>query len=375
VTARRRWLLAGAGVLVLALAAAGIVAAVTAGGPARTSSEGPVAASVTPSAPVTASPSPTRKHRRHHHRARRHRKSPHHSPPPVAGPPSSGGGPLVPGSGALLGAYVNPTAYTAADEIAAVQTFQSQTGHKLALVHTYHPWANKFPSPADTYFADHGQALLLTWGGEPDTLAIVHGQYDAMIRQRAEALKALGHPVLLEFRHEMDRPDLQSAMHSPADYIAAWDHIRAIFTAVGATNVSWVWCPTAWGFATGRADAYYPGNDEVNWICADAYSGNPSEPLATVIGSFLHWAAAHPKPIILGEFGVAGDQSDWASWFAQTGAMVREHPQIKALAYFDSTGSVAHGQTLTGNQPAISEFGRLLDQAYFTPPTSAYPEG
>jgi hypothetical protein len=45
-------------------------------------------------------------------------------------------------------------------------------------------------------------------------------------------------------------------------------------------NAAWVWCPTANGFADGQAAAFYPGNNEVDWICADAYpaawpSANP----------------------------------------------------------------------------------------------------
>ena len=60
-----------------------------------------------------------------------------------------------------------------------------------------------------------------------------------------------------------------------AAYVAAWDHIRAIFTAVGATNVSWVWCPTGIGFEDGRAKPYYPGDNEVDWVCADVYSSPP----------------------------------------------------------------------------------------------------
>ena len=27
------------------------------------------------------------------------------------------------------------------------------------------------------------------------------------------------------------------------EYVAAWRHVHDIFTAVGATNVTWVWCP------------------------------------------------------------------------------------------------------------------------------------
>jgi hypothetical protein len=365
----RGWLSVGVAVVVAGAAAGGAAAAgvfrsaphatrVAAAGPApdpRSSTARPLPAA------SSASPHP----RRHAHSARRSRSAPAAS--------TADAGPLVPATGALLGAYVKPAQTTSAGQITAVRSFEQQVGHNLPLVHVYHPWAAKFPSPADTYFADSGQVLLLTWGGEPNTLDIINGRYDAMIRARAIALKALGRPVLLEWRHEMDRPDLRAAMHSPADYVAAWKHMRAIFTSVGATNVSWVWCPTAYGFKTGRAAAYYPGNNEVNWICADAYSATPAVPLSDVLGPFLSWAAHHSKPIIIGEFGVSGDRARWAAWFTQVGEMIRQHPQIKALAYFDSDGADGPGQTLTGNQPAVAAFGQLLDQSYFTPATPAYP--
>lgn len=370
--AGRRWLWVAAAVAIAAAAAGGafaVIAARSTPQAASGASASPAPAprissapSVSPRVSHSAAPTPAR---RGHAATRR----PHVVRPARHAPYS---GPLVPATGALLGAYVKPARYTAPEQITAVQSFEHQVGHKLGIVHVYHPWASPFPSPADTYFADSGQVLLLTWGGEPDTLAIVHGNYDAMIRTRAIALKALGRPVLLEWRHEMDRPDLQAAMHSPADYISAWEHIRAIFTSVGATNVSWVWCPTAWGFQTGRAAAYYPGDNQVDWIGADAYSATPAEPLSGVLQRFLSWAAQHPKPIVIGEFGVAGDQARWASWFTQVGEIARQHPQIKALAYFDSTPA-SGGQTLAGHPSAVASFGRLLDQAYFTPATPAYP--
>src|SRR5205807_510363 len=81
---------------------------------------------------------------------------------------------------------------------------------------------------ADKFFVRHGKVLLLTWGGSPDTKAIIAGRDDAMIRARAAAVKRLGGPILMEFRHEMDRPNLQWTIHGPASYIKAWDHVRAI---------------------------------------------------------------------------------------------------------------------------------------------------
>ena len=280
---------------------------------------------------------------------------------------------LIPRSGAYLGAFVQPPGQASAGAlITAVTAFEHQLGHRLGVVHVYHPWGTAFPSAADKYFARTGSTLLITWGGTPDTLAIIAGRYDAMIQARAEAIKRLGRPVLLEFRHEMDRPDLQSSVHSPADYIAAWDHVRAIFAAVGADNVGWVWCPTAQGFADGRAQAYYPGDSEVNWIGVDAYSASPLQPLSSVVRPFLDWASHHPKPILIGEFGVRRDPQGWAAWLAQVGQFARRDPQVKSLAYFDADGLSSQGHpyefSLTGNPAATSTFAALLAQSYFTPP-------
>ncbi len=164
--------------------------------------------------------------------------------PGTVAPESGPAARLIPSSGAYLGAYVGPTSYTPDAEIAAVREFEQSVGAPLALVHNYHPWYSPFPNAADQYFVRHRQGAAADLGRYPDTKKIIAGDYDALIRERAEAVKQLGRPILLEFRHEMDRPNLQWAIHGPKNFIAAWDHIRAIFRQVGATNVGWVWCPT-----------------------------------------------------------------------------------------------------------------------------------
>lgn len=278
---------------------------------------------------------------------------------------------LVPQAGAYLGAYVQPARFTPQAEIGAVLAFEHRLGRPIGLVHVYHPWVSPFPNAADRYFARHGKVLLLTWGGTPDTRAIIAGRDDSLIRARARALRRLGRPVLLEWRHEMDRPNLRWAVHSPADYRAAWRHIRGVFSAAGAGNVSWVWCPTAAGFASGRAQAYYPGDGEVDWLCADAYATSPAQPLRDVLMPFLVWASHHPKPIVLGEFGVRNDPAGWASWLAGVGALAERDAQIKALAYFDANGTSSTGQpyffSLSHNAAAVSELAALLAKPYFHP--------
>jgi hypothetical protein len=283
--------------------------------------------------------------------------------------PAPPGESLVPSSGAYLGAYVQSAAYTQLAQIDAVQSFEHKVAHPLQIVHVYHPWGTQFPTLADKYFVDHGKILLLTWGGDPNTEAIIAGKDDAMIRATAAAVKALGHPVMLEFRHEMDRPNLQWTIHGPADYIAAWDHIRTIFTAVGATNVSWVWCPTGLGFADGRAQPFYPGNNEVDWLCADVYSTSTSQSLSAAAAPFLRWASHHDKPVIIGEFGIVGHPRGWAGWMTAAGQLPNADHQIKAMVLFDATGTDSTGHPYNlwlGNQPAVlSAFAGLLRQPDF----------
>jgi hypothetical protein len=277
----------------------------------------------------------------------------------------------VPGAGAYLGAYVQPTVYDQQGQIDAFLSFEHQLGHPLQIVHVYHPWGTPFPTSEDAYFADRGKTLLLTWGGNPNTKAIVAGKDDTMIRQTAEAVAALHHPIMIEFRHEMDRPDLQWTIHGPIDYIAAWDHIRAIFRASGADNVDWVWCPTGIGFAQGRAQAFYPGNNEVDWVCADVYASSPATSFAAAAGPFLQWAARHDKPVLIGEFAVGGAAAGWSAWLTAAGRAVESDNQVKALVYFDADGTASNGapfQYRLGAHPAaLAAFAGLARQQYFNP--------
>jgi hypothetical protein len=265
-------------------------------------------------------------------------------------------GPTPPATGAWLGAWVRPARYRA--RVLAVEAFQAQIGRPITIVHDYHPWASFFPNGLDRWAVRTGHVLLLSWAGT-DTRAIVAGRYDGLIRTRAEALRRLGGRILLEWRWEMDRPDLSRQVGSPAAFIAAWRHIHRIFTQVGAGDIGWVWCPTAYGFGVGRAAAYYPGDAWVDWVCVDAYPRGYRS-LADVLRPFLEWARGHPKPAMVGEFGVpAGSDGQQARWLAQLPAAARRMRSVRAYVYFDSTGSaLAPGGSLRA-------FGRLAANPFF----------
>jgi hypothetical protein len=277
----------------------------------------------------------------------------------------------APEHGAYVGAWIKPDELTHVGRLAAVDGLESDLGRKLSIVNTYRRFEQMVGTPSDREFLAQGATLMVSWA-TGDNRSILDGEHDDLIRKQALAVKALQVPVLLRMRWEMDRPNLRATMWSGEDYIAAWKYVRNIFKSVGADNVSWVWCPTAEGFQRGDAAPFYPGDDQVDWTCVDVYAATQFQPIGQLMGPFLQWAAQHPKPIIIGEFGVAKSwgSADRAAWLADAERTFKANPQIKAVAYFESNpdGNAPNKQfQLAGDKPAFKAFHRLVKDPYFNP--------
>ena len=281
-------------------------------------------------------------------------------------------GPQPPETGAWLGAWVKPEWNTPTGRAAAFAAFEQQVGTQLRVAHMFHEWTDDFPGATETALAAEAGTLMISWAGS-DTRSIAAGSYDPLIRQRAEAVKAMGVPVLLRWRWEMDRPNLAASVRSPADFIAAWKHIRAIFTDVGATNAGWVWCPHVEGFTQpGRdAAAYYPGDDQVEWLCADVYAGREFESFATQMDAFLSFAQKHPKPVLVGEYGATdrGDPPRRAAWIREVRTYTKAHPQVKALIYFaeKQNRKPVYDTTFAEDPEGLAAFREMTADPYFNP--------
>jgi hypothetical protein len=276
-----------------------------------------------------------------------------------------------PREGAYLGAWIKPEALTHAGRVEAVGTLEQSLGRRLDILNTYRRFDQLVGTESDKEFLDQGQNLMISWA-TGDNRSITAGEHDRLIRQQARAIRQIDRPVLLRMRWEMDRPNLRATMWSGADYIAAWKHVRAIFAAERVTNVSWVWCPTAEGFMRGDAPEFYPGDDQVDWTCVDVYAGNVFQPIGKLMEPFLTWAAKHPKPIIVGEFGVAKawGSAGRAAWLRDAERTFKANPQIKAVAYFESDpdGNGPNQQfQLTGDRAAFKAFRSLTKDPYFNP--------
>jgi beta-mannanase len=302
-----------------------------------------------------------------------------HDTPPTSAQAADPRPPAIPKYGAYFGAFTLTGAPTEENLISSFNSLAVQACRPLEIAHTYLRWGTTFPTSSSSTFASHGADVLVSWTGT-DTRTIISGAADATITATAREIKAFGWPVFLEFRWEMDRPNLASTVHSPSDYIAAWDRVRRLFTAVGTPNVSWVWCPTAAGFATGHAQLYYPGSNEVDWVCADAYPSTDFgpqqyQPLRRLLRPFLNWAQTQGKPVMIGEFGVPKSYSPGqrTDWLEQARVTLTAGRQIKAVAYFDydPVGAPPSQNYALGDDPnVLSAFRDLATDPYFRPTES-----
>ncbi len=278
----------------------------------------------------------------------------------------------APAGGVLVGAWVKPLgSLTQTSRIAAVDGLQNAIGRKLDIINTYRTFDQPFPTRSDYGLTDGGATLMVSWA-TGDTREITSGALDSQLITWAQHFRTFGRPILLRVRWEMDRPNLRATMWSGADYVAAWKHVRAIFAAQHVTNVSWVWCPTSVGFSNGSAEAFYPGDDQVDWACVDVYSASKLQPLSQLLQPFLDWASAHPKPIIIGEFGVAEAYGETAraAWLQAAAALFRSDTQIRAVCYFDSDPDGALPEQSfalpTGSAP-MAAFAAMARMDYFNP--------
>jgi endoglucanase len=304
---------------------------------------------------------------------------------PVLGGPAAAAvrptGPLSLASGAYLGAFENPNRNDGtAGSQAEVTTLENELGRTIDIDNRFYSFNEQIPSPLETWDLQNGRIPMVTWGAS-DTIALADGSQDEWIRSQARRMRNLGQQVFFRFYHEPDaRPT--STLHSSAQFIAAWRHVYDLFEQEGATNVIWVWCPTAWTFVSqpSRAIGLYPGDAYVDWIAVDGYNWYPGKPgsqwrsFSQVFGAFYDWAITMNKPLMIAEVGVQEDTAQpgrKAAWIADMRQQLKTaFDQFQAVLYFDTTITKppnTYVWNLRSSTAAFNAWRDLARDPYFNP--------
>ncbi len=257
-------------------------------------------------------------------------------------------------------------------DMSAVAKFEQVTGKGLSLLQFAAPFADcsvtpcrfsRFPAAEMTSIRNYGAIPFFSWGSQSTPLPsdvnlpdfqltdIMHGTYDSYIRQFAEEARNWGHPFFLRFNWEMNGNWFAWGEgingNLPGQFIVAWQRVHDIFTSVGATNVSWTWCPFADPTRRfGHTGRFYPGDTYVDWTCMDGYNwgANPTNPhpwrsFDTIFRATYREITKHiapTKPIVLAEIASTGRPRAKAAWIRNMFEMLEtKYRRIRALIWFD----------------------------------------
>ena len=247
--------------------------------------------------------------------------------------------------------------------VAGVDTLQARTGRPVEIVNWYQNWGGgSWIASVQPHLVravtDSGRTPLLTW--EPwDPAAgvdqpayrlarIADGTHDAYMASFARGLRDLGTTVYLRPMHEMNGTwypwGAGVNANTPADYVAAWRRMHAVFAAQGATNVRWVWSPNNFDVAPGQPlEAFYPGQPYVDVLAVDGYNWGSTAPQ---FGGWLTFAqvfqnaydrlkALGPQPIWIAEAGTAPEGGDKPAWIRDMFARAAQMDRLEAIVWFN----------------------------------------
>lgn len=248
-------------------------------------------------------------------------------------------------------------------DMSLVSAFEANAQKPVAIVMWYQHWGETdgyqyFQTGWMNAVRANGSIPLVTWdpwnpslGANQSTYSlqnIINGNFDSYIVQWAQASKAWGHPYFLRFAPEMNGYwfpwSEQVNGNKSGQFVLAWRHVHDIFTAQGATNVTWVWSPNIIFSNSIPLGELYPGNSYVDWTAMDGYNWG-------TVGAWHSWtpfaALFQPtyqailgityKPMMIAETAsteVGGNKAAWIT-DAFTTQLVHNFSHIKAFVWFD----------------------------------------
>jgi hypothetical protein len=279
--------------------------------------------------------------------------------------------------GATIGPQYSATHSTPPYDMDAVPAFANQdSGGKLP---SLLGWGETFYSSADCTSAapypaghfcpfqtslfdtvrQHGYVPILSWASSNNDSssdpayrdsAVASGSQDAYITQFAKDAKAWGHPFFLRFDSEMnggwwnygagENGSNHIAPNTSASFVAMWRHVHDIFSQVGVSNVTWVWCPNTETSLDASLASVFPGNSYLDWTCIDGY--NYDGPWASFHDRFaadyqtITSTLAPTKPMLIGETAstaTGGSKPNWITGMFSD--LASSFPKIRGFIWYE----------------------------------------
>jgi autotransporter-associated beta strand protein len=259
---------------------------------------------------------------------------------------------------------------TSSSDWQAVTNFAINAQKDVSIVNNFDSWTDSssstngtqaFPTTEMNNIRNHGSIPMFTWQPQNGSQGvnqsfnlanIINGAYDIYITNWAASAKSWGHPFFLRLAHEMNGTWYPWCAgvngNTAAQYVLMWRHVHDIFTSIGATNVTWVWCVNVIPGMPTPINQLYPGDNYVDWLALDGYNrlANPWQDFSGIAATTMAQltSVAAGKPIMVAETGCNQTNNPTetkAQWFLNvlTNYLPVVQPRIKAWVYFNSTNT------------------------------------
>jgi hypothetical protein len=285
------------------------------------------------------------------------------------------------------GAFADPVA--GQTDAQAYLALENKIGRKLAVTRQYLPWDADLPGAVARWSARGGRIPYISFkalhsNGDPVRWAsIASGSKDASIRAQAERMRTWGHRAYMSFHHE---PEDDPSCGSPAEFRAAYAHVRRIFRA-HRVKVRWVVALMASTYDGGNR-GYKPwlppafdliGVDGYNrYPCIGDRAEHPWQSFHALFSSAYHAAVRTNKPMLVAEAGCveqdacghgSGDPLAKARWFTRMGETLKGWPRVQGVLYSNTTlmhRGYRMDYRVDSSSAAIAAYRKVGLQAYFS---------
>jgi len=248
---------------------------------------------------------------------------------------------------------VAPGRYPGQTPIDALIHVEQLADRRFDVVRAYAFWDSEFPDLRHLWVGDAGQLLHLSINARRTDGSVVPWheiatapEGDPVHDELAEWIDRLADyeaPIRVTFHHEAD---IEPEFGSADDFVAAWRRFVSLLD-VAAPNIETVWVITAFNMDKPTGEQFWPGDDHVDIIGADAFNwfgcrGNPEawRSPQQVLAPLMAFGADHPdKPLVLAELGSdedPGNADRKAAWLDELIVLVADagYERLDTIVFF-----------------------------------------
>ncbi len=261
------------------------------------------------------------------------------------------------GTGHLFGLSV-----ARSSDVPAAAGLASDLG-RVDVIDVYVGWVSEFPTATVARIRASGAVPMITWepwnsqkGLHQSTFSlqkIAAGALDPYVERFARSAAAAssdGQPLLLRFAQEMNTDYYPWGVgvdgNTAGDFVAAWHHLHAVFSAVQTPGVKWVWAPNVPGKGASPLAAAYPGDGQVDLLGLDGYNAGtavaggswrtPQQVLGTALQSLMRLAP--DKRVLVTETGSTDSGGSKATWVRDLMQLAASDPQVVGVIWSEYVG-------------------------------------